>query len=198
MLVFWKERLVLLSVPKTGTTALEGALAPRAAMVLRDPPQLKHAPLYRVRRFVLPMLAAIDPAPFETVAVVREPVSWLASWFRYRSREEVAGQASSTRGVTFDAFVAEYVRGRPAPFAQVGSQARFVLDPEGGVGVTHLFRYEAPARLHAFLEARLGVRLDLPRLNVSPVIDARLSPAVEDRLRHKRPDEFRVWEAAQA
>ena len=28
MLVFWAEKLVFLAVPKTGTTALEGALAP--------------------------------------------------------------------------------------------------------------------------------------------------------------------------
>ena len=40
MLVFWKENLVFLAVPKTGTTAIEGALAPRASMVLRDPPIL--------------------------------------------------------------------------------------------------------------------------------------------------------------
>ena len=50
MLVFWKERLVFLAVPKTGTTALEGALAPKAALVFRDPPILKHTPLYRYRR----------------------------------------------------------------------------------------------------------------------------------------------------
>ena len=43
MLVFWKENLVFLAVPKTGTTAIEGALSPYAAMVLRDPPQIKHA-----------------------------------------------------------------------------------------------------------------------------------------------------------
>jgi hypothetical protein len=52
MLVFWKENLVLLAVPKTGSTALQGALAPRASMVFRDPPKLKHAPCYRYRRFL--------------------------------------------------------------------------------------------------------------------------------------------------
>ncbi|MFT7107527.1 MAG: hypothetical protein ACJAVT_002051 [Yoonia sp.] len=54
MLVFWKENLVLLAVPKTGSTALQGALAPRASMVFRDPPKLKHAPCYRYRRFLKP------------------------------------------------------------------------------------------------------------------------------------------------
>lgn len=52
MLVFYKERLAFLSVPKTGTTAYESALAARADMVISDPPMLKHAPVYRYNRFI--------------------------------------------------------------------------------------------------------------------------------------------------
>lgn len=196
MLVFWKERLVLLAVPKTGTTALEGALAPRAALVLRDPPQIKHSPLYRYRRFIEPLLAAGGASDFETVAVLREPVSWLGSWFRYRTRDDIAGRPNSTRGMTFDAFVEEYCKDRPAPFAQVGQQARYVLNEDGTQGVTHLFRYEEPERLHAFLSERLGLRLDLPRLNESPAMEIALSPATEARLRAARPQEFAVWAMA--
>ena len=196
MLVFWKERFVLLAVPKTGTTALEGALAPRAALVLRDPPQIKHAPLYRYRRFVEPLLATAGGPPMETVAVLREPVSWLSSWFRYRSRDDVDGKPASTRGRSFDDFVSEYCRGKPAPFANVGFQSRFALNDDGTRGATHLFRYEEPDRLLAFLAERLGARPDLPRLNVSPAMDVALSPAVEARLREKRAEEFAAWEMA--
>ena len=42
--LFW-DFIIFLTVPKTGTTAIEGALAPHAAIVLREPPQIKHAPL---------------------------------------------------------------------------------------------------------------------------------------------------------
>lgn len=200
MLVFWKERLVLLAVPKTGTTALEGALAPRASLVLRDPPQVKHAPLFRYRRLVAPLLAASgsgpDLGPFETVAVVREPVDWLGSWWRYRSRPDLAGRPNSTAEVGFDAFVAEYCRDRPAPFAAVGFQARYVFGEDGAVGVTHLFRHEEPERLRRFLEERLRVRLELPRLNASPPREGALSPGTLARLRATRPDEFRAWEMA--
>ncbi len=199
MLVFWKERLVLLAVPKTGTTALEGMLAPRAAMVLRDPPTLKHAPLYRYRRFVEPLIAAAGGEGFATVAVVREPVSWLSSWYRYRHRDELAGHANSTRGVSFDEFVREYTKGKPAPFAALGSQAKFVCDPEGRVGVTHLFRHEEPERLMAFLDERLGpVGRALPRLNVSPVMELTLSADSRALLQRKCPEEFSVWAQAGA
>ncbi len=196
MLVFWKERLVLLAVPKTGTTAIEGALAPRASLVLRDPPQVKHAPLYRYRRFVEPLLATAGGPPPETAAVLREPVSWLSSWFRYRTRDDLAGRPTSTRGLSFDAFVEEYCEERPAAFAAVGLQSRFALNEDGSRGATHLFRYEEPGRLLAFLEERLGLRPELGRLNVSPAMDLSLSPAVEARLRAARPREFAAWESA--
>ena len=132
MLVFWNERLILLAVPKTGTTALEQALGPRAALVLRDPPQLKHATPQRVRRLVLPLLRAGvgDGDEFEMVATIREPVSWLSSWYRYRRRDEIAGRPNSTRGVSFDAFVEEWLKERPAPWAAVGAQV--TADPRIG------------------------------------------------------------------
>lgn len=197
VLVFWKERLVLLAVPKTGTTALEGALAPRAAVVMRDPPTVKHTPLYRYRRFIEPMLKASGGEGFETVAVVREPVGWLSSWYRYRHREDIAGHRNSTRGVSFDEFVTEYAKGKPAPFAAVGSQAKFVGDGQGSVEVDHLFRYEQGERLMAFLEERLGaLGRDLPRLNVSPAMEVTLSAEAEALLRRKCAAEFTVWEKA--
>lgn len=199
MLVFWKERLVVLAVPKTGTTAIEGTLAPRASVVVRDPPTLKHTPFYRYRRFLAPYFeAAGAEEPFDTVAVIREPVDWLGSWYRYRTRDDLAGHPNSTRGVSFDDFVAEYCKGKPAPYAAVGSQARFVQDGEGRVGVTHLFRYDRQDQLIAFLEERLSTRLDLPRLNVSPAMELSLSSEIAARLRARRPAEFTVWEAAGA
>ena len=79
MLVFFKERLAFLSVPKTGTTAYETALAARADMVIREPPMLKHAPVYRYNRFIRPMFLRVCDAEMELMAVMREPISWLGS-----------------------------------------------------------------------------------------------------------------------
>lgn len=196
MLVFWNERLVLLAVPKTGTTALEAALAPRAAVVVRDPPSLKHATPQRVRRFVLPLLEAGGGKGWETAAVIREPVSWLSSWYRYRLRDEIAGRPNSTRGRGFDEFVAEWLEDRPAPWAAVGAQAGYAVAPDGAREATHLFRHEEPERLQAFLEERLRMTLDFPRVNVSPTVETPLSPALLDRLRAERAQEFLAWEMA--
>lgn len=196
MLMFWKEKLVLLSVPKTGTTAYEKALGPRADMIVSDPPELKHAPLYRYNRFFRPMFEKVGGADFETVAVVREPISWLGSWFRYRQRPYMQGRANSTHDISFDEFVTEYVKGKPAGFANVGSQAKFLEPRPNGTRVTHLFRYEDQAALQAFLQRRLGFDFVLENANVSPKLELALSSNVERRLRRKCSAEFEIWESA--
>ncbi len=195
MLVFWNERLVLLAVPKTGTTALEEMLAPRADLAFRNPPVVKHTPLYRYRRFLAPYLAATGAGDLETVAVVREPTDWLGSWYRYRRRDDIAGHRNSTANISFDDFVREYCKRDPAPYAQVGAQARFLQDA-GGAEVTHLFRYEDQPRFLGFLETRLGPLPELPRLNVSPPETLALSPGVARRLHERRAEEFALWDRA--
>ena len=54
MIFLYHARLVILSQPKTGTTALDNALAPRASIVVNNPPQLKHMQYRKFMRFVAP------------------------------------------------------------------------------------------------------------------------------------------------
>ena len=197
MLVFWKEKLVFLAVPKTGTTAIEGALAPRADAVFRDPPILKHTPFYRYKRWVLPMLEKAGAEDFETVAVVRHPIDWLSSWYRYRLRNELIGHKNSTRGISFDEFIVEYCNESPAPFANVGSQAKFLAAQNKPTPCTHVFRYEAQPKLISFLEDRLSTQITLKQLNVSPTADISVDAEVMALLKREKAADFALWEAAQ-
>ncbi|MFO7771295.1 MAG: gamma-glutamyl kinase [Roseovarius gahaiensis] len=194
MLVFSKAKLVLLCVPKTGTTAYQTALGPHAAMVVRDPPELKHAPVFRYNRFYRPALEKFIGAPLDVVAVMREPVDWLGSWYRYRRRPFTKGQRTSTHDVTFDEFVEAYTRGDKPPFANVGSQAKFLEPQKNGTAVTHLFRYDDQDGLRKFLQDRLGVTFDTGRENASPDMSLALSAETETKLRRKCADEFTLWE----
>ncbi|NNK17070.1 MAG: gamma-glutamyl kinase [Sulfitobacter sp.] len=195
MLVFFKERLAFLSVPKTGTTAYEAALAPRADMVISEPPMLKHAPVYRYNRFIRPMFEKVCGAEMELMAVMREPVSWLGSWYRYRQRPFMQGKPNSTHGISFDDFVLAYMKGDKPGFADVGSQFQFMKTQPNGTGITHHFRYEDQPRLKAFLEDRLGIELSLTRENVSPQMPLALSPNIEQRFRRKFAEEYALYES---
>lgn len=196
MLVFWKEKLVLLAVPKTATTAYETALAPIANIVVNDPPLLKHSPLYRYHRFFKPMLEDIGGQKMETMAVIRNPVDWLGSWYRFRGRAALNGNANSTAHMSFDQFVEGYLQDVQPGFAKVGSQAKFVARKDGTVGVTHLFAYENQTAIKTFLETRLNTRISLSRSNVSPKKTLLLDPEIEKRLEKIFRAEFDVWQQA--
>lgn len=195
MMIFFKERLALLSVPKTGTTAFQAALRNRADLVISDPPELKHAPVYRYNRWIRPMYERVCGAELEVAAVMREPVNWLGSWYRYRQRPGLDGKPNSTKGISFDAFLHAYCKGKPPGFANVGSQAKFLEAQPNGCKVSHLFRYEDPNGLKGFLEERLNQGIQLERKNVSPKVDHVLSPEAEEHLRRKRPAEFELYES---
>ncbi|MDA7424228.1 gamma-glutamyl kinase [Thalassococcus lentus] len=196
MLVFWKQRLVFLAVPKTGTSAYEATLGPHAAMTIYDPPELKHAPVYRYNRFFRPMMEKMGAEDMELLAVIREPISWLGSWYRYRQRGFLEGKPTSTRGISFDAFCDAYATGDRPPYANVGSQAKFIEPRPNGVSVSHLYKYENQIGLLGFLEDRLQMKIDLPRENVSPRRDLELSAQTEAKLRRKCAEDFEVWERA--
>ena len=195
MMVFYKARLVLLSVPKTGTTALQAALRPHADMVIADPPELKHAPVYRYNRWIRPMFDKVCGAELEVAAVMREPINWLGSWYRFRQRPHLEGKPASTKGVTFDDFVRDYCRGNRPAYANVGSQAKFLEAQPNGCKVDHLFRYEEMDRLHAFLEDRLGLSIETERKNVSPKMALTLSEKTETILRRKCAEEFDLYDS---
>jgi hypothetical protein len=195
MLAFHKEKLVILAVPKTGTTALHTALQARADMVIKDPPELKHAPVYRYNRFIRPMFERVCGTEMETVAVMREPVSWLGSWYRYRQRPFMQGKPNATHGISFDDFVRAYVKGNKPGFANVGSQAKFLAPQPNGTAITHLFRYEDPDALHSFLEDRLHMKIETRRENESPKMELALSSETEAVLRRKCAEEFELYDS---
>lgn len=195
MLVFWKERLVFLAVPKTGTQAFAAALGPRASMAVNDPPELKHSPIYRYNRFFRPMFDKMG-AEMETLAVVREPLDWLGSWYRYRQRPFLRGKPTSTEGISFDAFVSAYLTGDRPPYANVGSQSKFLEPRPNGLTCTHIFAYEAQPALLAFLQERLQTEINLPQRNTSPKAALELDPKTRAKLHRKCAAEFDLWEKA--
>lgn len=195
MLVFWEPRLVFLATPKTGSTAIETALESLASIAVTRPPVLKHTTVHRYRRFLGPYIKAASTAEFQTVALMREPRDWLGSWYRYRSREGVE-PAKSTRNISFEDFVTAYAVDTPPPFADVGSQERF-LRPRDGIGIDHLFRYEQIDRLVDFLESRLQHKIVLPRLNVSPEGATDLSPAGVALLHQACAADYAIYDGLQ-
>ena len=194
MLVFWESRLAFLATPKTGSTAIEAALDGLAAISVTRPPEAKHTTAQRYRRFIGPYLRAATKADFEVVALMREPLDWLASWYRFRQRDDIPDAERATAGMSFDAFVRDYMAEPRPPHADVGSQARFLTIPGQGVAVDRLFAYEAIDGFVAFLEDRLGCEIILPRVNVSPVATLEIAPETVAAYRAYAAADYALWE----
>lgn len=195
MLVFWEARLAFLATPKTGSSAIEAALADHAALTILRPPLLKHTTVHRYHRFIGPFLKQASGQDFAVCALIRHPEDWLGSWFRYRQRPDTK-PGNGTTGMSFDDFVAAWCSDPQPQVAAVGSQAKF-LQPRQGMGVDHLFRYEEMDRFTAFLAARLGRAVMLPRVNVSPSAETPLSDAGRAMLRKAAARDFALHAAAE-
>jgi hypothetical protein len=145
----------------------------------------------------------------DTMAVIREPISWMGSWYRYRYRYRhrhryryryryrqrpfLKGKPTSTQDITFDTFARGYLQATPPAYAHIGSQARFITPRAGTPPVTYLFRYENQSRLREFLEHRLETKILIPRHNTSPKKPLHLSASVEQEVIEKYQADFDLW-----
>lgn len=196
MLIFWKERLVFLSTPKAGSTAVQTALESLAQVAVRRPPELKHMPAAAFARHYRPYLEAQAGGRFTTVALMREPIDWLGSWYRFRQRDDVTDPARATHGMSFDEAAQAYLETPESPRMGVGTQSSFLCDQGGEVAVDRLFRYEAMETFVDFLEDRLGCEIILPRVNVStPGGAMTLGSDTEARLRQKLARDYEIYGA---
>lgn len=191
MLVFSEQNLAFIAVPKTGTTAIEMALRPKADIIFGK--QRKHLTAQRFHRKIAPFLSNVMGVDPERFAVMRHPEEQIRSWYRYRTRDGQDGR-NSALGMSFDAFVLDVIRDTPPPHAAIGSQLRMLTGARGQVLVHHLFAYEAQPKLRAFLDDRFGTEIVLKSKNVSPDVDAPLSPDIREQLRAARAPEFALYD----
>lgn len=191
MLIFSAQSLAFIAVPKTGTTAIEMALKPKADILFSR--GRKHLPARRFVSKIAPFLARefnLTPALF---AVMRDPEEQIRSWFRYRARSARDGDANSTHGISFDAFVHAILSDNPPPYARIGSQMGMLCSGKDELLIDHLFAHDAPDVLDQFLLERFGEPIERKRKNVSPFVPAPLEPSTLKALKSARRAEFDLF-----
>ena len=159
-----------LAMTKTGSTAVERAFARHAALVVRRPPQMRHATARTFDKVFVPVLEHYGHPreSYELVCVVREPVDWAHSWWRYRSRPQTAGSPRHTGGISFDEFAEQIAAGE----IRLGTATNFVRTAAGRPPVDRVYRYEHLDQAIGWMAGRLGV--DVPpvgQVNTSPRVD---------------------------
>ncbi len=191
MQVFFKQNLAILAVPKTGTTAYETALKGKADIVFKG--RRKHMSALIFDTQCAPFLEATYKLTPERVAVIRDPLEHLRSWFKYRTRDGLKGSKRSTQGMSFEEFVEIAITAPTTPCANVGTQHRFLTDKKGVVPLHHIFAYEAQPVFLGFLSQRFGRTIELPKINTSPEIDTPLSSDMLKAFKTARKDDYALY-----
>ena len=193
MLIFWDQRLVFLATPKAGSTAVEMALDPLAAVSMPRPDPLKHMAARDYAAHLAPYLHSASGEHFTTVALMRHPLDWLRSWYRFMQRDELDTTQIDSPNQSFEQFIETYLSDQAHRFAGIGKQTDYLTDENGGLLIDRLFRYEDMDSLVRFLEDRLDCAITLPRVNVPPSVETKLRPETEIRLREFLADDFRLY-----
>ncbi|MEM9715094.1 MAG: sulfotransferase family 2 domain-containing protein [Pseudomonadota bacterium] len=192
MLIFLEKSLIVYAVPKTGSTALQAALHRHADISMQG--AAKHITVGKVEKRLSSFLGSLTDTPLEGFAIIREPIEWLHSWYRYRRRADVPAERS-TADLGFDDFVALYLSETPPPCAKLGKQSNF-LKGSARSHPEHLFAHDHMDRAVDFLSERLDIEFALDWMNSSPEMELELSPENRARLRDHFAEDYRLYETA--
>ena len=197
MLVSVKSRFVFLCMQKCASTSIEAMLRPFCEISMGQP--FKHTDYRTYKKQLEPYLTDRSQVDrFETVCLVREPLSWLHSWYRFRSRlaakdPKHPAHQNNTFGMSFAEFVEAYMSPSPPPFAHVGCQFDLVKDETNNIGVDTLFQYEKIGEFCGYMSGKIGQHLEMQYRNVSPKASYRSHTyLVLDRIKHRVTKSFNI------
>lgn len=186
MLIGVRKRFIFVANTKTGSTALQSALLPMAEIDHGLSPARKHMRLRTVFStfdFLFDgRIARRDD--FFVFGVMRDPIDWIMSWYRYRRDQTV--QDPIPKGMSFaefctlrDDFNFRLADGRR------NLQSDFFVSPTGEVLADYIIPYADLAQHYARIATALGLPPDLPVRNRSKIRDM---PVLSDDLRGELQD----------
>ena len=195
MLISIGKKLTFLAMPKTASTSIEMVLFPYCDIAFINNPRVKHIRYRRYKRFITPYIDQSGFGPLETTCLFREPIDWLFSWYRYRSRNKIKAKAQSTANMSFDEFVTRYMA-EDANVCDIGRTSHFVAGHDGKPAVDHIYRYENLPAYVKFLETRFGEKFNLEHLNQSPIREFSLSAPLKSQLEDFLAPEYEIYETS--
>jgi len=132
---------------KVASTTIQNLLYPYADVVYYRPRRGKHLSLAQARQ-QMDAWGVKEPEACFSYGVVRDPVDWLESWYKFRQRQGLKrkGHPSRARSIPPDCglldFAEEAVADCSVLFARVGNQADYFKNESGVIDIDYLARYD--------------------------------------------------------
>ncbi|CAA0124409.1 Uncharacterised protein [BD1-7 clade bacterium] len=213
MLMSSHHSIAFLCNPKCASSSIEAALDRHCNVRMSKHPSIKHMNARVFQESFLPMYQQLMPkSQIETVCVIRDPVDWLFSWYRYRSRPALANtehpkHRNYTGNIDFNEFIEGYLltgdlveesagEKRAPAYARVGSQYDFIKDSNNDIGIDRIYPLERTDLLIRYLQQKLETRLKLKKLNQSPRQTMHLAPSLKHGLQEYLKADFSLYERA--
>jgi hypothetical protein len=170
MLIGVRKQFIFVANTKTASTSLEQLLAKHAEIMRGGGPERKHIPLSQVPSEYFFLFR--PKRPFESYfrfGVMREPISWIRSWYRYRTGNKVASPLP--KGMSFEDFWRardwNIQRWNGKPYLQ----SDMFCDGNDEVLADMIIPYERMGDLIPQVLDALNIPGEIPRLNVSAVAE---------------------------
>lgn len=184
MIINLDHKLSFICTPKCASTSIEKFMGNGERIELTGSPQMKHCDATFYKNKIKPFLTfAFPDSEFVSFALIREPISWLSSWWRYLQRPN-ASKYFNTNNISFNDYVLNFMK--PLDQRPPGTGTRFkyprswIIDDDGSVVVDKVFSVDAIEVLEEFLTLRTGSRVLLDNLNKSINIDLSISQSLPD------------------
>lgn len=192
MLIGDKKKFVFVANTKTASTSIERVLKPVAEIHHAGTPERKHVPLWRLPKLYPEIIGGEFGSPqmdrFFIFGVMRDPIDWIGSWFRYRKgNPEVASPLPAD--MTFEQFWAQRDWNVVRPNGMRFLQRHLFCGAKGQVLADVIIPYERLNEIFGEICDGLGVESSLPRENASRLTDFEVPASLRDELQqHFAPD----------
>ena len=176
MLISTRKKFVFLSNYKCASTSIEGVLKKHCELILRGP-KFKHLPIDEFNKYIKPLLETRGFYNFETYCIVRDPIDYVFSWYRYRQRDDLKKSESIkyTGDVTFDQFIKEACSEDPPPMCPRENQHLFVGFKNGKFKVDNVYTLDDIRSFSKTMNDKFNIDINIPKKNMSPKKDFHLS-----------------------
>ncbi len=187
MLIFVEKRLILYSMPKTGTTSIQKALEKSATIRFSRTGKfgLKHIDAENFQKWGKTLKDQFPGDKFVSCCVMREPIDLLRSWYKYRSRKNIKSVERSTSNITFDKYINNLYEKKnqdKSSRSLFDGQSRFLF-PKDKMLIDRIFPYGKFDSFIEFITNKIGKDFEIPRINISPKIAEKELVLKEDTLK---------------
>ena len=198
MLVSFKYDFTFICVPKTASTSIEDALKRYCDIITENDAYVKHTAAKNYEDYFSQFEQFINwrKKRLEKVCVMREPLSHLISWYKFRQRDQLKDPNHPKhkyyiKNITLDTFLTGFtLEERPIYCQEILPQSHFFCDNKNNIIVDRIFQFEKLNEVEDFFKKKINPKIKFDFLNVSKT--KKVNTSVDEELQEKLKNVFKL------